>query len=64
MKARFTKLKPKVIYYSDYKRFDDKIFSRDLKLTIDENHRNVLNYQSYENIMIGLLNMHAPLKQK
>ena len=48
--------------YRDYKNFDQDIFSEELCTSLSS--ETVLEYTSFEENFIGVLNKHAPLKEK
>ena len=64
LKNTFGKQKSNIIikYYRDWKKFDNAIFRTELRAELDkvETH----NYQSFEQIFISLLDLHAPMKSK
>ena len=61
LKTTFPKLPPKIIEYRDYKRFVQKDFSKELKVSL-RNREN--NYDNFEQIFLEVLNKHAPVKKK
>ena len=48
--------------YRDYKNFDQDIFSQELCTNLSSEA--VLDYSSFEENSLGVLNKHAPLKKK
>ena len=48
--------------YRDYKNFDQDIFSQEVCTSLSS--ETVLNYTSFEENFLGVLNKHAPLKKK
>ena len=65
-KSKTPKLKPKVIFYRSYKKFDEKSFSDDLQnknFSISSNDPNV-NYQSITENFLERIDKHSPLKKK
>ena len=48
--------------YRDYKNFDQDIFSQELCTSLSS--ETVLDYTSFEENFLGVLNKHAPLKKK
>ena len=62
LKNIFGKQKSNIKYYRDWKKFDNAVFRTELREELDkvENH----NYQSFEQIFLSLLNLHAPMKSK
>ena len=66
MKTFFEKLQPRVVYYRDYKHFENDKFRTDLlsefgKANIEENENGLNNLL---NACIRILDIHAPRKQK
>ena len=65
-KLHFSRLKPKVTTYRNYKMFHEEKFLKDLKETniiIDEKDPNQ-NYQSLTKTFLTFVNKHAPLKKR
>ena len=65
-KLHFSRLKPKVTTYRNYKMFHEEKFLKDLKETniiIDEKDPNQ-NYQSLTKTFLKFVNKHAPLKKR
>ena len=60
LKTTFKKVKPKVITYRSYKKFDNFSFGSDLRNRIV----NLKNYTEFEQRFLEVLNIHAPLKKK
>ena len=63
-KLHFSRLRPKVITYRNYKKFDEEKFLNDLKeknIKIDEKDPKQ-NYQSFTKTFLTFVNKHAPLK--
>ena len=66
MKSYFSRLKPKVIHYRNFKRFDEQKFIDDIKNadfsfeTDDPNE----NYSALTNTFSLIVEKHAPLKKK
>ena len=58
----FSKTGPKEMMYRDYKNFDQYIFSQELCTNLSS--ETVLDYTSFEENFLGVLNKHAPLKKK
>ena len=58
----FSKTGPKEMMYRDYKNFDQDIFSQELCTSLSL--ETVLDYNSFEENFSGVLNKHAPLKNK
>ena len=66
MKAVVARLKPKIIRYRSYKRFDPKKFLQDVKKAPFEYHTNNPDktYDNITNTFRNLVEKHAPLKSK
>ena len=65
-KSKAPRLKPKVIFYRNYKKFDEKSFLYDLQnknFSMSSNDTNV-NYKSITENFLGAIDKHAPLKKK
>ena len=60
-KATFSKTGPKEMIYRDYKSCDQDIFSQELWTSVSS--ETVLDYNSFEENFLGVLNKHAPLKK-
>ena len=65
-KLHFSRLRPEVITYANYKKFHEEKFLNDLKETyiiMNEKDPNQ-NYQSLTKTFLTIVNKHAPLKKK
>ena len=62
LKSQILKTPPKRKLYRDYKTFDENNFNNDLKSKLDT--INNLDYSTFEDIFISVLNTHAPIKTK
>ena len=65
-KSHFTRLKPKVITYRNYKKFDENVFLNDLQkleTKLDEENSES-SYSLISNKFLEVVNKHAPLKKK
>ena len=62
LKTTFPKAKPKVVLYRDYSKFVENHFRIDLKEKLREIRE--INYSSFENIFLSVLNKHTPYKKK
>ena len=65
-KSKVPKMKPKVIFYRNYKKFDEKSFLHDLQnknFSMSSNDPNV-NYKSITENFLEAIDKHAPLKKK
>ena len=63
LKSHFTRLRPKVITYRNYKKFDENLFVNDLHiLDIKLDQKNSeSNYSLISNRFLEVVNKHAPL---
>ena len=64
LKSYFKKEDPKVIYYRDYKYFDNEMFSNELENELKKIGSLTLNYDIFKNVCMDAINKHAPLKRK
>ena len=67
MKMNFQKQVPKVIYYRNYKYFDNELFRADLLQKLSMHgifHKENAECKTFEDIFIDTLNRHAPLKKR
>ena len=65
-KSHFTRLRPKVITYRNYKKFDENVFLNDLQkleIKLDEENSES-SYSLISNKFLELVNKHASLKKK
>ena len=65
-KSHYTRLKPKIIYYRNYKEFNEKLFLEDLEISnlsanSDNQHD---NYTNLTQTFSKVVQKHAPLKKK
>ena len=60
LKKTFERAKPKVISYRDYRHFDGNSFRCALKLELSKISTH--SYSSFEKVLLGTRNDHAPLK--
>ena len=58
----FPKGNPKVKFYRDYKSFNFESFNNDLDGLLKA--ENNMNYSTFQNIFLQVLNTHAPVKKK
>ena len=61
MKICYKKLRPKVIFYRDYKNYHNGEFRYDLTESL---YSTDISYETFENNFMNVLNKHAPLKRK
>ena len=64
MKGFFQKQVPKTISYRDYKNFNENIFRNELLRELYNRDKVTVCYDTFEEICIRLLTIHAPLKQR
>ena len=64
MKTVFKKKKPKIIQYRYYKTFSNIVFRSELMDLLYIRHVNNIQYNGFDNLLMGLLNNHAPIKYK
>ena len=62
LKLLILKAPPKRKLYRNYKAFDENSFNNDLKTKLDS--VTILDYSSFEDVFINVLNTHAPVKTK
>ena len=65
-KSHFTRQRPKVITYRNYKKFDENLFLNDLQkldIKLDEENSES-SYSFMSNKFLEVVNEHAPLKKK
>ena len=62
LKSQILKAPPKRKLYRDYKKFDENSLNNDLKSKLDSIKN--LDYSSFEDIFIKVLNTHVPVKTK
>ena len=64
LKQYFPKLKPEVVNYRDYQNFQNNEFRAELDNEMSKHDLGYMEYQHFLNIVIDILNKHAPMKQK
>ena len=62
LKSQMLKAPPKRNLHRDYKVIDENNFNNDLKTKLDL--IKILDYSSFEDIFMNVLNTHAPVKTK
>ena len=62
MRVQFVKGNPRVKFYRDYKSFNFESFNNDLDGLLKA--ENNMNYSTFQNIFLQVLNTHAPVKKK
>jgi len=60
LKTKFSKQKPRLVYYRDYKNFSNEIFERDFKQKMHA----CTSYETFEKLFLEVLEVHAPQKTK
>ena len=58
----FSKSKPKVTIYRNFKKFDEENFNQELRGKLST--KLVNNYSLFKSVFIGVFNRHAPIKKK
>ena len=64
MRSLFKKQAPIIISYRDYKHFNHDLFRNELLQVLYNWNSGKINYDTFEEIIIRLLNQHAPLKER
>ena len=64
MKANFQKQVPKILYYRNYKSFNNDNFRNDLLQDIRKHGSHSIECKNFEEIFLSTLNKHAPLKKR
>ena len=64
LKMHFKKQEPNVIWYRNFKTFDSLKFKEDLNRELSKHDMNNMDYETFQEIMLSLLDLYAPLKQK
>ena len=62
MRIQFIKGNSKVKFYRDYKSFNFESFNNDLDGLLKA--KNNMNYSTFQNIFLQVLNTHAPVNKK
>ena len=60
----FTKQKHEIIFYRNYKKFDNLKFKEALNRELMKHDLNNIDYENFQEIVLSILNAHAPLKKK
>ena len=60
----FTKQKRETIFYKNYKKFDNLKFKEALNRELMKHGLNNIDYEIFHEIVLSILNAHAPLKKK
>ena len=64
MKINFQKQAPKFLYYRNYNRFSNELFTIDLLQELSTQGFHNVQCNDFEDIIISTLNRHAPLKKR
>ena len=64
LKSYFKKEDSKVIYYRDYKYFDNETFSNELENELSKIGSLALSYDIFKNLCMDAINKYAPLKRE
>ena len=60
----FTNQKDETIFYRNYKKFDNLKFKEALNRELMKHDLNNIDYENFHEIVLSILNAHAPLKKK
>ena len=63
MTTKFTKASPKYVHYRNYKNFNKQDYKLELRGKL-EVYVVDINYETFDNIYLNVLNKHAPIKAK
>ena len=64
LKMYFNKQKNNAVFYRNYKKFDKQEFRNSLDRELLNHDINNIEFETFQNVMISILNKHAPMKQK
>ena len=64
LKKFFTKRKYDTIFYRNYKQLDNLKFKKALNRELMKHDLNNIDYEDFHEIVLSILNAHAPLKKK
>ena len=64
MKSFFPKQQPKIIKYRNYKGFNETKYRSEITNGLDLNNSESRNIEFFKNIVLKVLNKHAPIKMK
>ena len=64
MKTTFRKGPPKIITYREFKNFSNELFISELLSILVHHDVNNISFENLDNIVMSLVNIHAPLKYK
>ena len=60
----FRKQKHETVFFRNYKKFDNSTFREALNRELLKYDLNNIEYDTFQEIIVSLLNVHAPLKKK
>ena len=55
---------PQIVIYRNYKTYNKELFEKDIQIKLSEFDIENIPYETFTNIFIDILNLHAPLKKK
>ena len=64
LKTCFTKQKHEIIFYNDYKKFDNLKFKEAVNRELIRHDVNDMDYYIFHEIVLSILNVHEPLKKE
>ena len=64
MKSFFPKQQPKIIKYRNYKGFIETKYKSEITNVLDLNNHESTDIELFKNIVLKVLNKHAPIKMK
>ena len=64
LKMFFTKQKHETIFYRNYKKFDNLKFKEAINRKLMKHDLNNIDYEDFHEIVLSILDAHAPLKKK
>ena len=61
---KFEKQPPQIVTYRNYKNYNQELFGKDIQIKLSEFDIKSIPYETFSNIFIDILNLHATLKKK
>ena len=61
---KLEKQPPQIVTYWNYKNYNKELFEKDIQIKLSEFDIENIPYETFTNIFIDILNLHAPLKTK
>ena len=61
---KFEKQPPQIVTYRNYKNYNKELFEKGIQIKLSEFDIKNTPYETFSNIFIDILNLHAPLKKK